>query len=102
MNGIGRSLNGLNAASNESKTLNVMIDNTSILAENVSAKVRRLDEARVCFPDIPHFSAHFLDGIFLFLCGLATRFRMPATGTRSYRFAVVFTRCNSGHQIRGL
>lgn len=47
MHGIGRSLTELTAASNESKTLDTMIVNTSVLAENVSAKVRRLDEARV-------------------------------------------------------
>lgn len=47
MNGIGRTLTGLTTASNESKQLNAMIENTSVLAETVSAKVRRLDEARV-------------------------------------------------------
>lgn len=47
MTSISRSLSGLNVANNEAKTVNVMINNTSTLAENVSVKVRRLDEARV-------------------------------------------------------
>lgn len=47
MNNIGRSLAGLNVASDEANKVNSMIENTSSLAENVSAKVRRLDEARV-------------------------------------------------------
>lgn len=47
MNNIGRSLTGLKVANDESNKVNSMIENTSILAENVSAKVRRLDEARV-------------------------------------------------------
>lgn len=49
MNGISRSLSGLNAASNDANTVNTMIENTSILAEKVSSKVRRLDEARVSY-----------------------------------------------------
>lgn len=49
MNNIGRSLTGLKVANDESNKVNSMIENTSILAENVSAKVRRLDEARVIF-----------------------------------------------------
>lgn len=56
MNGIGRTLSGLTTASNESKTLNSMIENTSVLAENVSAKVRRLDEARVSIGEDIQFS----------------------------------------------
>lgn len=47
MNNIGRSLTSLKVADDESNKVNSMIENTSILAENVSAKVRRLDEARV-------------------------------------------------------
>lgn len=47
MNNIGRSLAGLKVASDEANKVNSMIENTSTLAENVSAKVRRLDEARV-------------------------------------------------------
>lgn len=48
MNNIGRSLTGMKGHVNdESNKVNSMIENTSILAENVSAKVRRLDEARV-------------------------------------------------------
>lgn len=47
MNNIGRSLVNLNVAKDEGGKVNSMIENTSILAENVSAKVRRLDEARV-------------------------------------------------------
>lgn len=47
MTSITRSLSGLNVANTEAKTVNVMINNTSTLAENVSVKVRRLDEARV-------------------------------------------------------
>lgn len=47
MNNIGRSLASLNVAGDEANKVNSMIENTSSLAENVSAKVRRLDEARV-------------------------------------------------------
>lgn len=47
MNNIGRSLTSLNVASDEANKVNSMVENTSTLAENVSAKVRRLDEARV-------------------------------------------------------
>lgn len=47
MNNIGRSLASLNVGNDEAKKVNSMIENTSSLAENVSAKVRRLDEARV-------------------------------------------------------
>lgn len=47
MTNIGRSLVGLNVASDEANKVNSMVENTSSLAENVSAKVRRLDEARV-------------------------------------------------------
>lgn len=47
MNNIGRSLVNLNVAKDEGGKVNTMIETTSILAENVSAKVRRLDEARV-------------------------------------------------------
>lgn len=47
MNNITRSLAGLNVANDEANKVNSMIENTSSLAENVSAKVRRLDEARV-------------------------------------------------------
>lgn len=52
MNNIGRSLTGLKVANDESNKVNSMIENTSILAENVSAKVRRLDEARVSLEQI--------------------------------------------------
>lgn len=47
MNGIGKTLSGLSTASIEATNLCSMVENTSVLAENVSAKVRRLDEARV-------------------------------------------------------
>lgn len=47
MNNIGRSLAVLKVSNDESNKVNSMIENTSVLAENVSAKVRRLDEARV-------------------------------------------------------
>lgn len=47
MTSIGRSLAGLTVASDEANKVNSMIENTSTLAENVSGKVRRLDEARV-------------------------------------------------------
>lgn len=47
MNGIGRALNNLTVLGNESKQISNTIHHTAILAENVSAKVRRLDEARV-------------------------------------------------------
>lgn len=46
MNGIGRALSGLAIVNGDSKKLSGMIGRTAILAENVSAKVRRLDEAR--------------------------------------------------------
>lgn len=52
MNNIGRSLTGLKVANDESNKVNSMIENTSVLAENVSAKVRRLDEARVSLEQI--------------------------------------------------
>lgn len=45
---IGRSLASLNIANDEATKVNSMVENTTTLAENVSAKVRRLDEARVC------------------------------------------------------
>lgn len=47
MNNIGRSLSSLKVSNDEANKVNSMIENTSVLAENVSAKVRRLDEARV-------------------------------------------------------
>lgn len=47
MSGIGRALSGLSLVSNDSRILNDMISHTAELSENVSAKVRRLDEARV-------------------------------------------------------
>lgn len=47
MKNIGKSLHSLTNAGKESKNLNETIVKTSHLAENVSAKVRRLDEARV-------------------------------------------------------
>lgn len=50
MRNIGRALTGLNIVRNDSSKLSDMITTTASLAENVSAKVRRLDEARVCFP----------------------------------------------------
>lgn len=46
MNGIGRALTGLALIHNDSIKLTDMIGHTASLAENVSAKVRRLDEAR--------------------------------------------------------
>lgn len=49
MRNIGRALTGLNIVRNDSSKLSDMITTTAVLAENVSAKVRRLDEARVCF-----------------------------------------------------
>lgn len=61
MNGISRSLNGLTIANNEAKSVNATIENTSILAENVSVKVRRLDEARV---RNPHHSIYKKKSIF--------------------------------------
>lgn len=47
MSGIGRALSGLTLVSNDSRNLCDMIIHTAELSENVSAKVRRLDEARV-------------------------------------------------------
>lgn len=47
---IGRALTGLNIVHGDSKKLSDMIIHTSVLAENVSVKVRRLDEARVRRP----------------------------------------------------
>lgn len=47
MTNIGKALHQLNVVSEDSKKLSSMIYHTSDLAENVSAKVRRLDEARV-------------------------------------------------------
>ena len=47
MHHIGLALSNLNAVSENSKNLSNMINHTAELAENVSAKVRRLDEARV-------------------------------------------------------
>lgn len=47
MSGIGRALSGLSLVSNDSRNLSEMISHTAELSENVSAKVRRLDEARV-------------------------------------------------------
>lgn len=47
MTNIGRSLSSLKVANDEANKVNSMIENTSVLAENVSGKVRRLDEARV-------------------------------------------------------
>lgn len=46
MSGIGKALNTLTSIENESKNLANMISHTALLAESVSAKVRRLDEAR--------------------------------------------------------
>lgn len=46
MHGIGRALTGLALVNTDSVRLTDMIDHTARLAENVSAKVRRLDEAR--------------------------------------------------------
>lgn len=46
MHGIGRALSGLAIVQNDSTKLTDMIGHTAQLAENVSAKVRRLDEAR--------------------------------------------------------
>lgn len=47
MTGISRSLANLTAAGADAKSLDLMIENASTLAEKVSDKVRRLDEARV-------------------------------------------------------
>lgn len=47
MSGIGRALSGLSLVANDSRNLSDMISHTAELSENVSAKVRRLDEARV-------------------------------------------------------
>lgn len=47
MNSVGKSLSSLTNAGHESNALNTTIVKTSQLAEDVSAKVRRLDEARV-------------------------------------------------------
>lgn len=44
---IGQPVTDLNTLNGDSKKLAGMIDHTSVLAENVSDKVRRLDEARV-------------------------------------------------------
>lgn len=46
MNSIGRSLQSMCKASDDASALNANIEKTSELAENVSVKVRRLDEAR--------------------------------------------------------
>lgn len=46
MHGIGRALAGLALVNTDSLRLTDQIDHTARLAENVSAKVRRLDEAR--------------------------------------------------------
>lgn len=51
MNGIGRALSGLAVVLNDSNKLTDMIGHTANLAENVSAKVRRLDEARTRVSD---------------------------------------------------
>lgn len=67
MTNIGRSLSSLTTASNEANTVNTMIENTSQLAENVSSKVRRLDEARVNINILPKTpEKHFLNSIFSF------------------------------------
>uniref|UniRef100_A0A182NGK8 Conserved oligomeric Golgi complex subunit 4 n=1 Tax=Anopheles dirus TaxID=7168 RepID=A0A182NGK8_9DIPT len=46
MRNIGVALSGLNVVSDRSRHLSEMINHTATLAESVSAKVRRLDEAR--------------------------------------------------------
>uniref|UniRef100_A0A182QER7 Conserved oligomeric Golgi complex subunit 4 n=1 Tax=Anopheles farauti TaxID=69004 RepID=A0A182QER7_9DIPT len=46
MRNIGVALSGLNVVSDKSRHLSEMINHTATLAESVSAKVRRLDEAR--------------------------------------------------------
>lgn len=46
MRNIGMALSNLSLVADKSRNLSEMIDHTSQLAENVSAKVRRLDEAR--------------------------------------------------------
>lgn len=56
MRNIGRALTGLNIVRNDSSKLSDMITTTASLAENVSAKVRRLDEARVCSFLLKHFN----------------------------------------------
>lgn len=45
---ISKSKAGLQLIHQDSLNLQSMITHTATLAENVSAKVRRLDEARVC------------------------------------------------------
>ena len=47
MRSIGVALSGLSVVSDKSRQLSDMINHTATLAESVSAKVRRLDEARV-------------------------------------------------------
>lgn len=44
---VGKAINGLTTAKSNAEALNDMVNHTSELSENVSAKVRRLDEARV-------------------------------------------------------
>jgi hypothetical protein len=51
MRNIGKALTGLNVVSEDSKKLAAQISHTSDLAEKVSEKVRRLDEARVSLRD---------------------------------------------------
>lgn len=63
MRNIGKTLTGLNVVSEDTKKLASQIAHTSNLAEKVSEKVRRLDEARVTkifnFP-IPSIQPIFL------------------------------------------
>lgn len=47
MRSIGVALSSLNLVSDKSRQLSTVINHTATLAESVSAKVRRLDEARV-------------------------------------------------------
>lgn len=53
---MGKAINGLTTAKNNAEALNDMVNHTSKLSENVSAKVRRLDESRVrnCFLICPN------------------------------------------------
>ena len=54
MNAIGRTLSGLSIVHNDSIKLGDRIEHTAVLAENVSAKVRRLDEARSRVSECQH------------------------------------------------
>lgn len=53
MRNVGKALAGLEVVSKDSKKMSSQISHTSDLAEKVSEKVRRLDEARVSKTEIP-------------------------------------------------